>query len=48
MNPVLLEPQSEIGSQVVVQGRAIGNAKARDYQALKPELMGAVLESRQA
>ena len=25
MNPVLLKPQSEIGSQVVVQGRVIGN-----------------------
>ena len=45
MNPVLLKPQSDIGAQVVVQGRVIGNAKARDYQALKPKLMGAVLES---
>jgi len=45
MNPVLLKPQSEIGAQVVVQGHVIGNAKARDYQALKPKLMGAVLES---
>jgi len=45
MNPVLLKPQSEIGSQVVVQGRAIGNAKAREYQALKPKLMAAVLDS---
>jgi adenosylcobyric acid synthase len=45
MNPVLLKPQSEIGSQIVVQGRVIGNAKARDYQALKPQLMAAVLES---
>jgi adenosylcobyric acid synthase len=45
MNPVLLKPQSEIGAQVVVQGRVIGNAKARDYQALKPKLMGAVLQS---
>ncbi len=26
MNPVLLKPQSEIGSQVVVQGRVVGNA----------------------
>ena len=26
MNPVLLKPQSEIGAQVVVQGRVIGNA----------------------
>src|SRR6201996_7538951 len=45
MNPVLLKPQSDLGSQVVVQGKVIGNAKARDYQALKPRLMGAVLES---
>ncbi|HEY6716384.1 MAG TPA: cobyric acid synthase CobQ, partial [Reyranella sp.] len=45
MNPVLLKPQSEIGAQVVVQGKVLGNAKARDYQAMKPKLMGAVLES---
>ena len=45
MNPVLLKPQSEIGSQVVVQGRVIGNARARDYQAMKPDLMPAVLDS---
>lgn len=45
MNPVLLKPQSELGSQVVVQGRVIGNAKAREYQAMKPKLLGAVLES---
>jgi len=45
MNPVLLKPQSEIGAQVIVQGRMLGNAKARDYQALKPQLLGAVLDS---
>lgn len=45
MNPVLLKPQSEIGAQVVVQGRILGNARARDYQAWKPRLMAAVLES---
>ncbi|MCW6508443.1 cobyric acid synthase [Lichenifustis flavocetrariae] len=45
MNPILLKPQSEIGSQVVVQGRVIGNAKAREFQGMKPGLMGAVLES---
>ena len=45
MNPVLLKPQSEVGSQIVVQGRVVGNAKARDYQAMKPGLMGAVLDS---
>jgi adenosylcobyric acid synthase len=45
MNPVLLKPQSQIGSQIVVQGKLSGTANARDYQALKPRLMGAVLES---
>ena len=45
MNPVLLKPQSEIGAQVVVQGRVHGTAKARAYQALKPALMRVVLES---
>ena len=45
MNPVLLKPQSQIGAQVVVQGKVVGNARAAEYQALKPKLMGAVLES---
>ena len=45
MNPVLLKPQSEIGSQVIVRGKIHGNAPAREYQAMKPRLMGAVLES---
>ena len=45
MNPVLLKPQSEIGAQVVVRGRVVGAAKARDYQAMKPGLLAAVLES---
>jgi adenosylcobyric acid synthase len=45
MNPVLLKPQSEVGAQVVVQGRVYATAKAADYQKLKPELMGFVLDS---
>ncbi|MGX5802023.1 cobyric acid synthase [Bradyrhizobium sp. Arg314] len=45
MNPVLLKPQSDIGSQVVVQGKVYGEARARDYQAMKAGLMGAVLDS---
>lgn len=45
MNPVLLKPQSEIGSQVVVQGRVVGTARAREYQAWKPRLLEAVLDS---
>ena len=45
MNPVLLKPQSEIGAQVVVQGKVWGEAKARDYRTLRPQLLPAVLES---
>lgn len=45
MNPVLLKPQSEVGSQVVVQGRMLATVRARDYQAWKPRLMRAVLDS---
>lgn len=45
MNPVLLKPQSETGAQVVVQGRMHGNAKAREFQSIKPTLLPAVLDS---
>src|SRR5262247_4362828 len=45
MNPVLLKPQSEIGAQVVVQGRVHGVAKAAAYQQMKAELMPLVLDS---
>ncbi|MGK6315187.1 cobyric acid synthase [Neorhizobium sp. DT-125] len=45
MNPVLLKPQSEVGAQVVVQGKVEGNAKAAEYQDLKPKLMQRVMES---
>jgi adenosylcobyric acid synthase len=45
MNPVLLKPQSEVGAQVVVQGRIFGNAQAVDYHRLKPTLLPKVLES---
>jgi adenosylcobyric acid synthase len=45
MNPVLLKPQSEIGAQIVVQGRVHGTAKAAAYQRMKLELLPAVLES---
>lgn len=48
MNPVLLKPQSETGSQIIVQGKVFGQAKGRDYQRLKPQLLSAVLESFEA
>ena len=45
MNPVLLKPQSQVGAQVVVQGKVVGNASASDYQHTKGTLMPRVLES---
>ena len=45
MNPILLKPSSEVGSQVIVQGRVYGNFSARDYYRLKPRLVRKVMES---
>ncbi len=45
MNPVLLKPQSEVGAQLVVQGRVVGNVGASAYHARKPTLLPNVLES---
>jgi adenosylcobyric acid synthase len=47
MNPVLLKPESETGSQVIVQGRRVATVRAREYAALKPTLMAPVLDSFQ-
>src|SRR6201986_5131073 len=45
MNPVLLKPQSEVGAQIVVQGRVYGSAKAAAYQQMKRDLLPFVLDS---
>ncbi len=45
MNPVLLKPETDVGAQVVVQGKRVATVKARDYAAMKPGLLAPVLES---
>jgi adenosylcobyric acid synthase len=45
MNPVLLKPQSDVGAQIVVQGKVHGSAKAKAFQNLKRGLLPYVLES---
>ncbi|MCC8936668.1 cobyric acid synthase [Bradyrhizobium sp. Arg68] len=45
MNPVLLKPESDVGAQIILQGKRVATARAREYTAIKPTLMGAVLES---
>ena len=39
MNPVLLKPQTNIGSQVVLRGRALGNCPARIYHQMRQGMM---------
>ncbi len=45
MNPILLKPTSDMGSQVIVNGEVMGNLSAREYyrnkRALKPEVQRA-------
>ncbi|MEM8870672.1 MAG: cobyric acid synthase [Pseudomonadota bacterium] len=45
MNPVLLKPETETGSQVVVQGKRVATVRAQAYAALKPKLLAPVTES---
>ena len=47
MNPVLLKPQSETGSQLVVCGKVRGTVRAREYQDVKKALMPEVLDAFQ-
>ena len=45
MNPVLLKPNSDIGAQVIIHGRAVGNMNAVAYHDYKRIAMDAVLAS---
>ncbi|MDD5284432.1 MAG: cobyric acid synthase [Desulfuromonadaceae bacterium] len=45
MNPVLLKPNSDTGSQIIVQGRPIGNMTIAEYDAYKPAAFAKVCES---
>lgn len=39
MNPILLKPTNDTGSQVIVEGKVLGNMSARDYFAFKKKLV---------
>ncbi len=39
MNPVLLKPTTDVGSQVIVNGNVLGNMSAADYFEYKKELV---------
>lgn len=47
MNPILLKPTTDVGSQVIVRGEVIGNMKAVEYFKYKRSLMPVILEAFQ-
>lgn len=45
MNPILLKPTTDIGSQVIVNGRVQGNMRAMEYYRRKREYIPTILEA---
>ena len=45
MNPILLKPTTDVGSQVIVNGQVLGNLRAMEYYRRKREFIPAVLEA---
>jgi adenosylcobyric acid synthase len=45
MNPILLKPSTDIGAQVIIQGKVFGNMNAGEYHRFKKKALRAVMES---
>lgn len=45
MNPILLKPTNDTGSQVIVNGEVLGTMSARDYFAYKKQLIPEVMKA---
>ena len=45
MNPILLKPTSNVGSQVIVHGKVLGNFTAEEYYEKKLDLVQQIMES---
>ena len=45
MNPILLKPTTDTGSQVIVNGRAVANMKAADYFQFKKQLVPEIMNA---
>ena len=45
MNPILLKPSSDTGSQLIVRGEVRGNYAARDYFKMKKSLIPEILDA---
>lgn len=45
MNPVLLKPASDNGSQVILQGKSVGHFKAKEFYAQRKRIVAAIEDS---
>ncbi|MGM9937523.1 MAG: cobyric acid synthase [Candidatus Ornithomonoglobus sp.] len=45
MNPILLKPTSDVGSQVIINGEPIGNMPAKEYFKKKAEFIPQIMEA---
>ena len=45
MNPILLKPTNHTGSQVIVNGKVLGNMSAREYFSYKRKLIPDIIEA---
>lgn len=45
MNPILLKPTNDVGSQVIVNGEVLGNMSAREYFAYKHKLIPEIMKA---
>lgn len=45
MNPILLKPTTDVGSQVIVNGRPVGNMNAMEYSRRKLEFLPQVMDA---
>ena len=48
MNPILLKPNSDTGSQIIVCGKPVGNMSVLDYNDYKPKVWNSVCKSYDA
>ena len=45
MNPILLKPNSDMGSQVIVNGEVLGNREAKEYFRMKKSLIPSIMKA---
>ena len=48
MNPILLKPTNDVGSQVIVNGEVLGTMSARDYFSYKKQLIPEIMKAYDA